>query len=1063
MGFELMKKRIFLAIAIIIALFPIYHSGVNTQATTQPVVNNNQITPEEIGVGSKLTYQITQFELGSGFDQLLQDITQDPEAPDIEFGYDGSLVGSEIWFYISLEDQLQFFQYNYSDWEWTKENITQKNVMQVLAGIKLSEDFSAFANLSQLNYPEDAVRQDEAYYYDSWPMSHFETPITSDDFWNPFNEGFIDGFNWGFSDEINEYDWAWFNWPSPDEYYDLYWFARDFGQMWGYDTGREAAMNARNENPGDPWGTAWNDANSASGAFKVGFLEGRDDGYNEGKDDYVNNNRIPDKTFSNPYDATNDITDIGKRRGYDAAWPVYYDAGYLYEGAQEYFNDRLYWELYCDTWDTYPGGYLDGFRDGYYTGVWDGQYDHDYGSYGDNFYPPEGYWDPRDEYQWGYNDGLAEGYQYGYDDGYNQVNDYEQYIWGMESYIWNAHEDGFQVGAQDYINNIGYDNSTFTLPFSSPADMYEEGANFIYEMMYPKAYDDGWKYAFLVDRDGDDLNWLMHEGPFYYMYLPDVILTLQSGSVLPVPTDMTMFKELNISMMDYEIDYDYGENTDLFTEHFTPFSIYAPESDWAELDTWDWAFDPESDMPGVTTTITGDIFEMIFYWEEESGDITFELTIRYDMTTGVLQYSGFSVDFTTEADMYFNVAMEYESDTQINLPTPDPTSWSYLIDTFSFNYELPDDVPPEVIDGLNEFKNGGESAVGNAFMDIDWLEHLGLWNKYNVTLKDPNNPTDASDPVTIMQPTLSPGIQILPDWDLWGGIMQTGDSYLAMSEWIGNAVDMLSVANPTFDAFRHELYYEVSSYHDSTNNIMYLYAGISGGYELRVEMLNGDWEWEETTVSLYFKLVLWTAYDYTTGIFLGAGVEGTIDETFTSNIPTSPQFTLYADIDIRIRADLISSITSITDILTFAEMPEKDTEAPIISDVTYSPDKPTEEDVITISANVTDDNGVCSVILHYKNDTSEWQEVEMVDDGTGIYSAEIGPFAADTVVEFYITATDMTAAQNEATANNGGTNYTIEIKGKGVLGIGFNFVDVLIMGLGLISIASLLTLVKRKK
>ncbi|MHA1866114.1 MAG: hypothetical protein ACTSWZ_06365, partial [Candidatus Heimdallarchaeaceae archaeon] len=229
------------------------------------------------------------------------------------------------------------------------------------------------------------------------------------------------------------------------------------------------------------------------------------------------------------------------------------------------------------------------------------------------------------------------------------------------------------------------------------------------------------------------------------------------------------------------------------------------------------------------------------------------------------------------------------------------------------------------------------------------------------------------------------------------------------------------------------------------------------------EMLNGDWEWEETTVSLYFKLVIWTAFDYTTGIFLGAGVEGTVDETLTSDIPTSPQFTLYADIDIRIRADLISSLASITDILTFAEMPEKDTDAPVISDVTYSPDKPTEEDTIIISANVTDESGVCSVILHYKNGTSDWQEIEMVDDGTGVYSAEIGPFSADTVVEFYITATDMTVDQNEAVDNNGGANYTIEIKGKGVLGIGFNFVDVLIMGLGLISIASLITLVKRRK
>ena len=1060
MGFELMNKKIFLAIAIIIALLPIYHSGVNIQATTQPVVNNNQITPEEIGIGSKLIYQITQFELGSGFDQLLQEITQDPETPDIEIGYDGSLVGSEVWFYITLEDELQLFQYDYSD-DYSKENFTQKDAMQVLAGVQLGDDLSAFANLSQLSYPDDAVRQDSAYYYDSWPMSHFDTPITSDDFWDGFSEGFIDGFNWGFNDEVNGYDWAWFEWPEPDHYDDIFWFARQFGEIWGYETGREAGHLAVEEDPSDPWGTSWFDAETAEGAFKAGFLDGRDDGYNKGRDDYTTD-RIPEKVWTNPYDTAN-LVNLGKKRGYDNAWPIYYDAGFLYEGAQEYFNNEIYWELYAEMWDTYPAGYVDGFSDGYAEGTNDGQYDHDYGSYGDNFETPEGYWDPRGDYEWGYNAGLEDGYQHGYDDGYNMVYDYGDFINGMYNYIWQAHEDGFQVGAQDYINNLGYDNSTFTLPYSSPANMFEEGCNFIYEMMYLEAYDNGWKYAFLTDRDGNDMNWLEHEGPFYYMYLPDLILSLESGSIIPVPTDIIMFKELNISLMDYDIDYEYGENTDLFSEHMSPFSIYAPESDWTELDTWDWDFDPDSDMPGVTTTIDGDIFEMVVNWEEEDGDIAFELTIRYDMTTSVLQYTGFSVDFTTETDMYFNVAMEYESDTQINLPTPDPTSWSYLIDTFSFNYELPDDAPPEVSDGLDDFKNGGEDAVGEEFMDIDWIQHIGLWNEYNVTLKDPNNPSDTSDTVGVMQPCLSPGLQILPDWDLWGGIMHTGDSYLAMSEWIGNAMDLLSDANPTFDAFRHDLYYDMSTYHDSTNNVMYLYAGISGAYELRVEMLNGDWEWEETTVSLYFKLVIWTAFDYTTGIFLGAGVEGTVDETLTSDIPTSPQFTLYADIDIRIRADLISSLASITDILTFAEMPEKDTDAPVISDVTYSPDKPTEEDTIIISANVTDESGVCSVILHYKNGTSDWQEIEMVDDGTGVYSAEIGPFSADTVVEFYITATDMTVDQNEAVDNNGGANYTIEIKGKGVLGIGFNFVDVLIMGLGLISIASLITLVKRRK
>ncbi|MHA1304550.1 MAG: hypothetical protein ACTSPI_12710, partial [Candidatus Heimdallarchaeaceae archaeon] len=817
----------------------------------------------------------------------------------------------------------------------------------------------------------------------------------------------------------------------------------------------------------DPWSTTWNDADSAFGALKVGFSDGRDDGCNEGKNDYTNNNRIPDVRFTNPYEPVNDIVDLGKNHGYRESYHIYYQAGFFYEGAQEYFNRELYWDLYDNAWDSYAGGYVDGFRDGYDSGYLAGEYDNSTGIYGDSYYPPEGIWDPRDEWEFGYNDGLVDGYDTGYDDGWEEgygvdYRKHEEYLWGMESWLWDTHQDGFQDGADDYLTGSGYDNSSYTLPYSSPQNLWEEGANFIYSMSYPDSYDDGWKYAWLTDRDGNELNWLMHEGPFYYIMAPDFILNLQSGSVGVFPVDITMFTELNISLMDYEFDYgshDYGP----LSENFAPFSIYAPDSDWVELDTWDWDWDPDEDFPGVSTTITGDTFHIEFYWEDVYAEVSFELIIEYDMTTGKLTYCEFYLDAYTQTDMWFDVVVEYQSDVEFTLPDPNPSSWSYLVDAFSFDYVLPDEVPPEVTDGLDTFASEGAAAVGNNFMDVDWLSRTGLWNEFNVTSYNPNDPTETSDTATIMVPALTLNFQILPDWDLWSGFATTGDSFLSSVEWVGNTLDLLSEANPTADFYRHDLSYEVSTYHDSSNDIMYMYSALSGAFEFSVEALNDDYDWEEINGDLYFYLVIWVAYDYNTGILLGGGLQGTIDSELT--IPDSPfgaQAPFYANFNFRFRIDTLSSLQGITDILSFEGVPEKDDIAPVITDVTYSPEKPTDEDVIVITANITDESGIETVLLHYRNNSGAWVEVEMATNGSGLYTAEIGPFEGGTIVDFYITATDYTYNANEAISDNGGAYYTFEVKSKGVLGIGFSFVDVMIMGLGLLSVASLLTLYRKR-
>jgi len=84
---------------------------------------------------------------------------------------------------------------------------------------------------------------------------------------------------------------------------------------------------------------------------------------------------------------------------------------------------------------------------------------------------------------------------------------------------------------------------------------------------------------------------------------------------------------------------------------------------------------------------------------------------------------------------------------------------------------------------------------------------------------------------------------------------------------------------------------------------------------------------------------------------------------------------------------------------------------PIISNVNVAPDPITDADVVTVSAEVTDEN-LSSVVLTYGEADNLSSTSAMTQNGA-VYEAQVGPFNDATVIYYFITATDEEAAQTQ--------------------------------------------------
>ena len=103
--------------------------------------------------------------------------------------------------------------------------------------------------------------------------------------------------------------------------------------------------------------------------------------------------------------------------------------------------------------------------------------------------------------------------------------------------------------------------------------------------------------------------------------------------------------------------------------------------------------------------------------------------------------------------------------------------------------------------------------------------------------------------------------------------------------------------------------------------------------------------------------------------------------------------------------------------------------APVITDVNHNPLDPTESDVITIGANVTDASGIYNVTLHYCVNRGLWMNIEMIVSFAfpEIFMVDIGVFAAGDLIQYYITAYDASGNWNEGINDNGGLFYSFTI------------------------------------
>ncbi|MCA9216405.1 MAG: lamin tail domain-containing protein, partial [Planctomycetales bacterium] len=81
--------------------------------------------------------------------------------------------------------------------------------------------------------------------------------------------------------------------------------------------------------------------------------------------------------------------------------------------------------------------------------------------------------------------------------------------------------------------------------------------------------------------------------------------------------------------------------------------------------------------------------------------------------------------------------------------------------------------------------------------------------------------------------------------------------------------------------------------------------------------------------------------------------------------------------------------------------------APIISDVIHSPAIPRADDIVTVTAKLTDEAAGVTAQLHWRIDTgNSFTSVAMTADADGVFSATIPALPDRSVVEFYVGATD---------------------------------------------------------
>ncbi|MFW9924124.1 MAG: hypothetical protein ACFFDW_12635 [Candidatus Thorarchaeota archaeon] len=105
-----------------------------------------------------------------------------------------------------------------------------------------------------------------------------------------------------------------------------------------------------------------------------------------------------------------------------------------------------------------------------------------------------------------------------------------------------------------------------------------------------------------------------------------------------------------------------------------------------------------------------------------------------------------------------------------------------------------------------------------------------------------------------------------------------------------------------------------------------------------------------------------------------------------------------------------------------------DIDGPEITDVSFLPTTPNNNEIVTINCTVIDDfSGIAAVTLYYRENGSQWS-TQLFDHISGDeYQIEIGPFEANLVIEFYINATDDSTNANIGINDNLGSYFSFNV------------------------------------
>ncbi len=883
-----MKNKI-LSIGLLIILLPLITPNATMAKDNSTLPGNFEPEYGPVEPGAHLFYNISQFDYGSGAFDLLKMLFPE-EVPEFDFGILlEALEGSEIEILISAMDNIPLYKWNETHGYY--DGISE-TVLQAIGFLNLYDDLTVYLNASQFSFPDDFAKTDIHYYYETWPRSNFIDNITSSVFWSNFNMTFMTQFDFGWYDYNNSWGY-WpprYDWPRAHEYndYELSDFAYDLGEVIGYDIGHWGCQVSGN----DP---LWYDAQAALDGFYFGFFDARDDGFFTGQTDFTTD-RIPDKKAPMPPTPT-DMYSYARWQFYPRIYEDYYAAGYLYEGAQVYFREQLYNDIYNNAWNTWGVGYVDGYHDGYhyYNGYWHGENDRlSANPEKTTWFPPPDpyYYDPWNSWEYGYNDGILAGYEAAYYDGYTPTSAGQFYLDGMSSYREAGYYDGFDEGATDSYNSLP-ETPLIILPYSpSTTDPFEMGANWIYEQQYLEGYPNGYLYESLVNSPSA-LDWTWSNGPFYNMTLPDFQFTFLANSILPaIPIPITMFTDLNFAIgefFDYEFQYgayDYWP----FDQTFVPFQTFlASDTDWTEFNNFDIALNETTGSPGFNTTydIANQFMLFEMHMNMSNPGLTTDVYWGYNTTTGKLLNVTASMDYYAVSDVWINVTMELDdskTDTPYTPSLPTPSSWTYSFDNVIFQYNAPPLAPTSFIDSVHNFKMQALSSIGHPALGVEMLSYEGLWAKANLTMYNPLDPLDPPNEVTMGYPMFSPmGFQVIPDWNYYDGIVISANSMLGATDYFVDAFNALGVQNTNFLITQLLLDTQVDSYHYTTGmDVMYYYITLDAEADIEWDLMNGDYEWENTVIDGFIRGYIWIVIDYNSGVVLGGGLKTSFDFEVTT-------------------------------------------------------------------------------------------------------------------------------------------------------------------------------------